>query len=125
MTQGLAFLFSMLTEGAVAALLGALLCKRLNLSRLGASVRTGVAAVIGTGATHPLLWLEFSTFVEWTGTWWGAAALGMAGVVLVETLFYTAALRGHWRWSFALSAAVNTLRFGGGFLLTSRLPRPS
>lgn len=125
MTQGLAFLFSMLIEGAVAALLGAILRKQFDLSRFGASVRAGAAAVIATGATHPLVWLEFSTFMEWTGTWWGAAALSVAAVVLVETVFYTAALRGHWRWSFVLSAAVNTVAFGGGLLLTSWLPRPS
>ena len=42
---------------------------------------------------------DLSRLLGWTGTWWGAAALGEAGVVLVETLFYAAALRGHWRWS--------------------------
>src|SRR3982751_5544023 len=99
MTQGLAFLLSLLIEGAVAALLGACLSERLALSRFCASVRTCAPAVIGTGATHPVLWMVFSRLLEWTGTWRGAVALGETGVILVETLFYAAALRGHWRLS--------------------------
>jgi hypothetical protein len=124
MTQGLAFLLSMLLEGAAAALLGACLSKQLDLSRFGASLRTGAAAVIGTGATHPAIWMEFSRFQEWTGTWWGAAALSIAGVVLVETLFYAAALRGHWRWSLALSLVANPAAFGAGLFFSPWLPRP-
>lgn len=123
MTQGLAFLFSMLIEGAVAALLGAALHRHFNLPRLGASVRVGAAAVIATGATHPVVWLEFSGLLEWTGTWWGAAILSVAAVALVETLFYTAALRGYWRWSFTLSAAANVVVFCAGLLFASWLPR--
>lgn len=124
MTQGLAFLLSMSIEGAVAALLGLWLCRRLDLSRFSASIRTCAAAVIGTGATHPVLWMGFSRLLEWTGIWWEAAALGEAGVILVETLFYAAALRGHWRWSLALSVAANLAGFGAGIALTSWLPRP-
>ncbi|MGH6894810.1 MAG: hypothetical protein ACREEP_21405, partial [Dongiaceae bacterium] len=78
MTQGLAFLLSMLVEGAVAAALGAWLYGRFDLSCFGASVRAGAAAVIGTGATHPAMWMGFSSWLELTGTWWGAAALGEA-----------------------------------------------
>jgi hypothetical protein len=63
--------------------------------------------------------------LEWTGIWWGAAALSETGVILVETLFYAAALRGHWRWSLALSSVANLAAFGAGILLTSWLPRPS
>jgi hypothetical protein len=125
MTKGLAFLLSMVLEGAVAALLGAWLRQRLGLSRFSASVRTGAAAVIGTGATHPALWVGFSRLLEWTGLWWGAAALSEAGVILVETLFYAAALRGSWRWSLALSMAANSASFAAGMLLASWLPRPS
>jgi len=51
--------------------------------------------------------------------------VGEAGVVLVETLFYAAALRGHWRWSLALSIIVNAAAFGAGVLLASGLPRPN
>jgi hypothetical protein len=125
MTQGLAFPLSLLIEGAVAALLGVWLHKHFNLSRFSASVRIGAAAVVGTGATHPALWVGFSRLLEWTGIWWGAAALGEAGVILVETLFYAAALRGHWRWSLALSSVANLAAFASGILLTSWLPRPS
>jgi hypothetical protein len=124
MMRGTAFLFSILIEGAAAALLGALLRRRFELSHFDASVRTCAAAVIGTGATHPILWLEFSRLQEWAGTWWGAAALSEAGVVLVETLFYAAALRGHWRWSLALSVLVNLAAVGGGFLFAGWLPKP-
>ena len=115
----------MLIEGAVAALLAALLRKQFNLSRFSAAVRCGAAAVIGTGATNPAIWAGFSRLEGWTGTWWGAAAVGEAGVVLVETLFYAAALRGHWRWSLALSIIVNAAAFGAGVLLASGLPRPN
>jgi len=115
----------MLIEGAVAALLAALLRKQFNLSRFSAAVRCGAAAVIGTGATNPAIWAGFSRLEGWTGTWWGAAAVGEAGVVLVETLFYAAALRGHWRWSLALSIIVNAAAFGAGVLLASGPPRPN
>jgi len=121
MTQGLPFLLSMLIEGAVAAALGALLCTRLDLSRFGAGVRAGAAAVIGTGATHPAVWMGFPRLLDWTGTWWGAAALGEAGVILVETLFYAAALRGRWNWSLGLSTIGNLASFGTGIFLTSWL----
>jgi hypothetical protein len=125
MTKGLAFLLGILIEGAVAALLATLLRKQFDLSRFSAAVRCGAAAVIGTGATNPALWAWFSRLEGWTGTWWGAAALSEAGVVLVETLFYAAALRGHWRWSLALSIVVNAAAFAVGILLASELPRPN
>ena len=125
MTKGLAFLLGMLIEGAVAALLGILLRKQFDLSRFSAAVRCGAAVVIGSGATNPAIWAGFSRLEGWTGTWWGAAALSEAGVVLVETLFYAAALRGHWRWSLALSIVVNAAAFGAGVLLASGLPRPN
>lgn len=124
MTHGLAFLLSMLVEGAVAAVLGTCLRAHFNLSRLRASVRAGAAAMIGTGATHPALWVVFPRLMEWTGTWSSAAALCVAGVILVETPFYGAALRGCWRWSLVLSTIVNALSFGVGMLLTSWLPKP-
>lgn len=123
MTKGLVFLIGMLIEGAVAALLGALLHKRFDRSRFGAAVRCGAAAVTGTGATNPAIWAGFSRLEDWTGSWWGAAALGEAGIVLVEALFYTAALRGRWRWSFALSIAANAVAFGAGMQLASGVVR--
>ena len=123
MTQGLVFLITMLIEGILAALLGLALRRRFDLSRFSACVRACAAAVIGTGATHPALWVGFSRLLEWTGSWRGAAALSMAGVILVETLFYAAALRGHWRWSLALSTVVNLAAFGAGVFLASWLPR--
>ena len=125
MTRGLTFLLGMLIEGAVAALLGILFRKQFDFSRFGAAVRCGAAAVIGTGATNPAIWAWFSRLEGWTGTWWGAAALSEAGVVLVETLFYAAALRGHWRWSLVFSIVVNAAAFGAGVLLASELPRPN
>jgi hypothetical protein len=125
MTKGLAFLLGMLIEGAVAVLLGALLHKRFDRSRFGAAVRCGAAAVIGTGATNPAIWAGISRLGDWTGSWWGAAALGEAGVVLVETLFYAAALRGRWRWSLALSIAANAAAFGAGMLFASAVVRPA
>lgn len=124
MTKGLAFLLGMLIEGAVASLLGALLHKRFDRSRFGAAVRCGAAAVIGTGATNPVIWAGFSRLEDSTGSWWGAAALGEAGVVLVEALFYAAALRGRWHWSLALSIAANAAAFGAGMLLGSGVVRP-
>lgn len=124
MTKGPAFLLWMLVEGAVAALLGALLHRRFNLSRFGAAVRCGAAAVIGTGATNPAMWAGYSRLEGWTGSWWGAAALGETGVVLVEALFYAAALHGRWRWSLALSIAANATTFGAVVLSASGLSRP-
>lgn len=125
MTKGLAFLLGMLIEGAVAALLALLLRKQFELTRFSAAVRCGAAAVIGTGATNPAIWAWFSRLEGWTGTWWGAATVSEAGVVLVETLFYAAALRGYWRWSLGLSIVVNAAAFGAGILLASEMPRPN
>ena len=125
MTKGLAFLLCMLIEGVVAALIAALLRKQFDLSRFSAAVRCGAAAIVGTGATNPALWAWFSRLEEWTGSWWGAAAVSQAGVVLVEMLFYAAALRGHWRWSLAFSIVANAAAFGAGILLASGLPRPN
>ena len=124
MTKGLAFPLSMLVEGAVAALFGVLLHKRFDRSRFGAAVRCAAAAVIGTGATNPAMWAGFSRLEDWTGSWWGAVALGEAGVVLVEALFYAAALRGRWRWSLALSIAANAAALGAGMLFASGAVRP-
>jgi hypothetical protein len=122
MTKGLTFLLGMLIEGAVAALLALVFCRRFDLSRFSAAVRCSAAAVIGTGATNPAIWAWFSRLEGWTGTWRGAAALSEAGVVLVEMLFYAAALRGHWRWSLVFSVLVNAAAFGAGILLASGVP---
>ena len=119
MTKGLAFLLCMLIEGAVAALLALLLHKQFDLSRVSAAVRCCAAAVIGTGATTPAVWAWYSRLEGLTGSWWGAVAVSEAGVVLVEMLFYAAALRGHWRWSLAFSMVVNAAAFGAGNLLAS------
>ena len=123
MTKGLAFLVSMLIEGAVSALLAMLLRRQFDLSRFSAAVRCGAAAVIGTGATNPAIWTGFSRLEGWTGNWWGAAAVSEASVILVEVLFYAAALRGHWRWSLALSIVANATALE--FLLAPGLPRPN
>ena len=123
MTKGLAFLAGMLIEGAVSALLAVLFRKQFALSRFSAAVRCGAAAVIGTGATNPVIWAGFSRLEGLTGSWWGAATVSEAGVVLVEMLFYAAALRGHWRWSLAVSIVANAAAFG--FLLGPGLPRPN
>src|SRR5262245_60798943 len=125
MTQGLAFLLSMLIEGLFAALLGLWLSRRLGLSPFSASVRTCAAAVIGTGATHPARWVGYSKLLEWTGTWRGAGSLSVAGVVRADTRFYAAALRGHWRWCLVLSTAANLATFGAGLILTTWLPDKS
>lgn len=125
MTKGLTFLLGMLIEGAAATLIGLLLRKQFDLSRFSAAVRCGAAAVIATGATNPVVWAWFSSLEGWSGTWWGAAAASEAGVVLVETLFYAAALRGHWRWSLGLSIAANATAFGAGILLASGMPQPN
>jgi hypothetical protein len=124
MTKGLAFLLGMLMEGVVAALLGLLLRKQFGVSGFSAAVRCGVAAVIATGATNPAIWAWFSSLEGWTGSWWGAAALSEAGVILVEALFYVAALHGHWRWSLVLSGVVNAAAFGGG-AVAGWLPIPA
>jgi hypothetical protein len=40
-------------------------------------------------------------------------------------LFYAAALRGHWRWSLALSIVVNAVAFGAGILVAAEMARAS
>ena len=125
MIQGLGFLLAMLLEGTLAATLGWRLGPRLDLSRFSASARCCAASVIGTGVTHPVLWLWFSRWVEITGSWWGGALSALALAILVEGLFYAAVLRGHWRQSFALSAAVNLFGFGAALLINWLLAKPS
>jgi len=97
--------------------------EQFDLSRFSAAVRCAAAAMIGTGATNPVIWAWFSRLEGWTGSWWGAASASEASVVLVEMLFYAAALRGHWRWSLTLSIVANAAAFG--FLLAPGLPRPN
>lgn len=121
MTRGLVFLLVMLVEGALAAVLGALLHRRLDLSRFGAGLRAGAAAIIGAGATHPLQWMMYPALVGELGVAWQATAVAEAGAILVETLFYAAVLRGHWRWSLALSVVVNAIGFGAGVTLADWL----
>jgi hypothetical protein len=50
--------------------------------------------VIGTGATHVATWAGFRGWRRGPGVGGGAAALGEAGAMLVETFFYAAASRG-------------------------------
>lgn len=125
MTQGLGFLLAMLLEGMAAAALGWWLGPRLDLSRSGMSMRCCAASVIGTGVTHPVLWLEFSRLVEVAGSWRAGALLGLCLVILVEAPIYAAALRGHWRLSVGLSAASNMASFGAAFLINWTLAKPA
>ncbi len=117
MTQGLGFLLAMLLEGALAATLGWWLARRLDLSRFSASARCCAASVIGTGVTHPILWLWFSRWVDITGSWWGGALSALVLAIMVEGLFYAAVLRGHWRLSLGVSAAINLLAFGAALAI--------
>jgi len=98
-------------------MLGAWLYRRLDLSRLGAGLRTSAAAIIGTGATHPLQWMAFPPLSTAIGVPWQAIAITEGGAVLVEALFYAAVLRGHWRWSLTLSIVVNAVSFGAGLAI--------
>lgn len=112
MTQGLGFLLAMLFEATLAAGLGRWLAPYLKLSRFSASVRCCAASVIGTGVTHPVLWLWFSRWVDITGSWWVGALSVLLLVILVEGLVYAAVLHGRWRLSLGLSALLNTAGFG-------------
>lgn len=125
MTQGLGFLLAMLLEGVLAATLGWWLGPRLDLSRFSASVRCCAASVIGTGVTHPVLWLWLSRWVEITGSWWGGALSALALAILVEGLFYAAVLRGRWSLSVGLSAAANLVGFGAALLINWLLVKPA
>ncbi len=124
MTQGLGFLLAMLAEGALAAMLGWWLGLRLDLSRFSASVRCCAASVIGTGVTHPVLWLWFPTWVEMAGSWWGGAVSALTLAILVEGFFYAAVLRGHWRLSLGLSVGTNLVGFGAVLLINSLMVKP-
>lgn len=112
MTQGLAFLLAVGIEAAVAAAIGFWCAPRLELSRGNAGLRCLAAAVIGTGVTQPAVWLEHSSLVDFTGSRWGGLAIGVGLAILVEMLFYAAALRGHWILSSLSSAAANAAAVG-------------
>lgn len=124
MTQGLSFLLALLVEGTAAASLGWWMADRLVLSHAHASLRSFAAAVIGTGVTHPAMWLWLSRLMDMSGSWWGGAIAGQCLVILVETLFYAAALRGHWRLSLGLSAGANLASIAAGALLNVLLTKP-
>lgn len=125
MTQGSGFLLAMLLEGAAAAALGWLLARHLGLSRHTASLRCCAASVIGTAATHPVLWLWLSRWNEVTGSWWGGTASALCLVILMEGMFFAAALRGHWRIAYGLSTAVNMIGFGAALPINWLLARPA
>ena len=125
MIQGLGFSLAMLLEGALSAVLGWWLAPHIDLSRFSASARCCAASVIGTGVTHPVLWLWFSRWVEITGSWWGGALSALVLSILVEGLLYAAALRGRWCLSFALSTAVNLFGFGAALLINWLLVKPA
>lgn len=115
----------MLVEGVLAAILGVLLRRQLGLSRFGAGLRAGAAAIIGAGVTHPLQWVMYPLLLAELGIQWWAVAVAEVGAIFVEALFYAAVLRGHWGWSLALSVAVNTVGFGAGLALADWLASAS
>ncbi len=125
MTQGLGFLLAMLAEGALAAALGWWLGPRIAQTRFSGGVRCCAASVIGTGVTHPVLWLWFGRWVEFAGSWWGGALSALALAILAEGMFYAAVLRGHWRLSFGLSVLVNIFGFWAVLLINWLLVRPA
>jgi hypothetical protein len=53
----------------------------------------------------------------------GAAALSAAGVVLVEAVVHSAALRGHWSWCPALSIVVKRDGTAALSFLSFEVPR--
>lgn len=109
MVQGVFFLLAVAAEGIVAAVFGNWLASRLGLTRRSAALRCLAAAVVGSGATQPVVWLELSRLVELAGSRWGGLASALGLVILIETLVYAAALRGHWRLSLLMSAFANTV----------------
>jgi hypothetical protein len=125
MTQGLSFLLAMLIEGMAASALGWWLAPRGDVSRASASLRCFAAAVIGTGVTHPAMWLWLSRLADLTGSWWGGVAISQCLVILNETPFYAAALRGHWRLSLALSLGANLASLAGGLVMNWLLVKPA
>ena len=118
MTHGFGFLIAMLLEGVAAAALGWLLAPRLAMPRTTASVRCCMASVIGTAVTHPVLWLWLSRWQEIAGSWWVGTLSALCLVILVEGAFYAAALRGHWRFAFGLSAVANMIAFSLALLIS-------
>lgn len=123
MTQGLGFLLAMLFEAAVAALLGWLIARRRDLPPSATSFRCCAASVIGTGITHPILWLWLSRWMGITGSRWGGTLSALCLVILLEGLVFAAALRGRWRLAWGLSAAANAAAFGAVLLINWLLPR--
>lgn len=125
MTQGLGFVLAMLVESTAAGALGWWLGPRLKRSRLVASFRCCLASIVGTGVTHPALWLWFSRWLGIAGSPWAGTLSALCLIILVESLFYAAALRGPWRYALGLSATANLISFSAAPLINSLLVRPS
>ncbi len=124
MTQGFVFLLGTLVEAAAVAGLGFWLGRRLELSRSSAVLRCCAAAVIGTGVTHPALWLWLPQIVDLAGSRWGGLAVAQGLVILVETPFYAAALRGHWRHSLGFSVGANLASLAAGLAMSQFMAKP-
>ena len=109
MPQAAALLLSLLTEAPAAALVTRGL-------RWGSAPRAAVAAVLGTCATHPVLWEVLWELIPDLG-YWPAVAIGEAGVVAIEALFYGLLLPLSWGRALAVSAAANAASFGAGLAI--------
>jgi hypothetical protein len=106
-TRGLPFLICILVELLVAGGLAWLLARRGYGAPADLMTRCCAAAIIGTGVSQPALWMWFAQLEAALGSRWMAVAAAQGMVILAETPFYAAALRGRWRLSLGTSAAAN------------------
>ena len=111
MPQGAALLLSLLTEAPAAA-------AATRGPGWGSAPRAAAVAVLATCATHPVLWDVLWELIPDHG-YWPAVAVGEAGVVLVETLFYGLLVPLPWGRALAVSVAANATSFTAGLALAA------
>ena len=111
MSQAAAMLLSLLTEAPAAA------AATRGLG-WGSAPRAAAVALLGTCATHPVLWDAFWELYPAFG-YWPAVAIGEAGVVAVEALFYALLVPLPWRRAVGLSLLANAVSFSAGLALAA------
>lgn len=114
MTQADALLLSLVTEAPAAALGAA------SLGRIAAA-RAAATAMLATCATHPVLWEAFWELYPELG-YWPAVAVGEAGVVVVEAVFYALLVPLPWLRALGVSLLANAVSVSAGLALAA-LPR--
>lgn len=107
--QSVAFVLSLAIEAIAAALL-------LRATRWASAWRGALAALVGTGVTHPFVWWGVTTFEEIAG-YWPAVATAELFAVAVETVVWRLIAVSGWLRALICAAIANALSFAFGLAI--------